>query len=142
MLRPGTHVAVFSSFEPSTTESLEAATATTADDASVVNASAQSVETPSSTSILLHKVLVTNVQVEELPPEESSDDSGASTLNVSPTGNLLVTLAMEPRDAERFVFSAEFGTVWLAEESDTVDEAASTVQDRSTVYEDATLGGE
>jgi pilus assembly protein CpaB len=144
VLRPGSHVAVFSSFESSTTESVEFGSGSdqTVEGAAVVEVTGQSAESPSSTSILLHKVLVTNVQVQELPPEQTSDDTSASTLNVSPTGSLLVTLAMEPRDAERFVFSAEFGTVWLAEESDTVDEAASTVQDRSTVYENATLGGD
>ncbi|MCZ6857885.1 MAG: hypothetical protein O7F70_07790, partial [Gemmatimonadetes bacterium] len=53
-----------------------------------------------------------------------------------PTGNLLVTLAMEPDDVERTVFSAEFGTVWLAQESETAPDKATRIQTRGTIYLD------
>jgi pilus assembly protein CpaB len=100
------------------------------------------VKTPSTTHIILHKVLVTKVHVESLKQDETSDDSDDVSLEVLPSSIFLVTLAMEPEDAERFVFTAEFGTVWLADESETVDEDETTIQDRSTVYSVPEAGGQ
>jgi pilus assembly protein CpaB len=149
VLRPGGHVAVFASFGPFSLESTdtggesppgedadageagEDAEASTAADAA--NASTR---TPNTTHIILHKVLVTNVQVEELPQENTSEDASTATLELSPTGNSLITLAMSPENAERFVFTAEFGSIWLADEPLIVDETRTSIQDRSTVYDD------
>jgi len=133
-LRPGDEVAVFASFEPetvdasSTGDSLEAAPVPTG------------TEVPSATHIILENVLVTNVQVEELPAPSTSGDSNTATLGLSPTGQLLVTLALDPADAERFVFTAEFGRVWLADATVAPDEANTNVQDRTTVYDDPASG--
>ncbi len=128
-LRPGDEVAVFSSFTPVAADVVDSG----AGDAA---SSSPSGETGNTTSIVLHKVLVTNVQVEELPRENTSQDTNTATLGLSPTGNLLVTLAMKPANAERFIFTAEFGRVWLAEEPGRVDETNTGIQDRSTVYQD------
>ena len=90
--------------------------------------------------MILHNVLVTNVQVEELPTQNTSEDVSAAELEFAPTRNLLVTLAMAPENAERFVFTAEFGSVWLGEESEAVDDSGTSIQDRTTIYEDALSG--
>jgi pilus assembly protein CpaB len=127
VLRPGDEVAVFSSFTPVAADVVDS-------DGAVP--SSPSGETGNTTSIILHKVLVTNVQVEELPQENTSQDTNTAMLGLSPTGNLLVTLAMLPANAERFIFTAEFGRVWLAEEPGIVDEKNTGIQDRSTVYQD------
>lgn len=147
-LRPGDRVAVFASFAPFNLEATdlggesdanaEANSADTEapDDAEGATAPGLATRTPNTTNILLHNVLVTNVQVEELPQENTSEDAETSSLELSPSGRLLITLAMEPVNAERFIFTAEFGTTWLADESETVDDAQTPIQDRSTVYQD------
>ena len=143
VLRTGDTVAVFASFPPfdvevvDTEDVSEPGTDETEDAAASSGGSPVArTKSPNTTHIILHKVLVTNVQVEELPSDNDSEEAGTSTLELSPTGNLLITLAMLPENAERFVFTAEFGTVWLADESETVDEAGTSIQDRFTVYED------
>jgi len=96
-------------------------------------------QSPNSTKILLHKVLVTNVQAEELPREVTDEEAAAGVAagapDLAPTGNLLITLALAPVDAERFVFTAEHGWVWLALEGSAVSETDTEVQNRNTVYE-------
>lgn len=149
-LRPGDEVAVFASFEPFTVDAVDvdADPGTQPDEGVDAEASAgteiTSTKTPNTTSIIVHRVLVTNVQVEELPQDNTSDDSTSAnaSLELSPTGNLLITLAMEPVNAERFVFTSEFGTVWLGDESETVDDSPTIIQDRGTVYADRSLEGE
>jgi pilus assembly protein CpaB len=154
VLRPGDEVAVFASFEPFTIEaegsvvepeeSGDAESDTEADTGVGAETEVTSTKTPNTTGIILHNVLVTNVQVEELPAENSSGDADedGTSLELSPTGRLLITLAMDPTNAERFVFTSEFGKVWLADESETVDDSPTPVQDRGTVYFDLSLGGE
>jgi hypothetical protein len=144
-------VAVFASFEPFTLDAAEpgeeqdpatAGGTSTPDtefgegvDVTAPGSTAiDSVKTPSTTHIILHKVLVTKVHVESLKEDESSEDGDDTSLEILPSSIFLVTLAMEPEDAERFVFTAEFGLVWLADEPETVDESETTIQDRSTVY--------
>jgi pilus assembly protein CpaB len=72
-------------------------------------------ETPSTTHLILSKVLVTNVQIDvnnsTSTPDEDAPETGRSE---APTSNLLVTLALEPNEVERVVFAAEFGNTWLA----------------------------
>jgi pilus assembly protein CpaB len=159
VLRPGDEVAVFASFEPFTldaTEPGEEQDPATAGETSTAgtefgegvdvstsgSAASASAKTPSTTHIILHKVLVTKVHVEALKQDETSDDSDDASLEVLPSSIFLVTLAMEPEDAERFVFTAEFGTVWLADEAETVDESETSIQDRSTVYGVPEAGGQ
>jgi pilus assembly protein CpaB len=81
-------------------------------------------KTPNSTHIILHKVLVTNVQMAEVPKKKSTDDSDAADKGpeASPKGELLVTLALDATSVQRVVFTAEYGTLWLsAEPSDAPD---------------------
>lgn len=90
-------------------------------------------KTPTSTHLILHKVLVTSVQVEQLPRadvEDLPDDAPA----LAPTGNLLITLAAGAGDIERIVFTAEHGFLWLAAEGDAAPEPVTPIQTRSSVY--------
>lgn len=69
------------------------------------------------TGLVLHKVLVTNVQGAPLAaPAETTDGSTASNRPAAPEGSLLVTLAVDSKAAQRVAFSAEFGTIYLARE--------------------------
>jgi len=92
-------------------------------------------QTPNSTKIILHKVLVTNVQAERLPQQVTEEEQVAGAPDLAPTGNLLITLALGPVDAERLVFTAEHGWVWLGLEGADVDESDTEVQRRSIIYE-------
>ena len=49
---------------------------------------------------------------------------------------MFVTLAVAPFDAERLVFSAEFGTLWLAIERETVPDTDEPGQTRGSVLLD------
>ena len=141
VIRPGDRIAIFASFDSFTSDAGESGDEPTPEPGAEEGPTAEeSIATKETTHIILHKVLVTNVQVEELPAENTAEDTSTATLELSPTGRLLVTLALEPENAERFVFTAEFGTVWLAEESATVDETGTSIQDISTVYLDPILG--
>jgi pilus assembly protein CpaB len=151
-LRRGDQVAVFASFDPFDLE--EATTGAAVDEQSEdpdaepsaeegdPNATQPSQKTPNTTHIIVNGVIVTNVQVEELPQENTSDDGATASLEFSPTGNLLITLAMQAPDAERFVFTAEFGRVWLAETFGDLDVSDTSIQDRSTVYEAPLIGAD
>jgi pilus assembly protein CpaB len=93
----------------------------------------QSVQSPNSTGLILHDVLVTAVQVEQLPraaAEDLPDDAPA----LAPTGNLLITLA-GPADAiQRIVFTAEHGFLWLAAEGPDAPDTFGDIITRATVY--------
>ena len=89
-------------------------------------------ETPSVTHILEHKVLVTSVQLEEIPEVTAAEEDGPAGL--SPTGNLLVTVALDAPTLERLVFTQEFGRIWLAAEPDNASETGTQIIDRSNVF--------
>jgi pilus assembly protein CpaB len=82
-------------------------------------------KTPNSTQIILHKVLVTNVQMAEVPKDTKSSDSTDAADDkpeTAPKGALLVTLALDATSVQRVVFTAEYGHLWLsAEPSDAPD---------------------
>lgn len=146
-LRPGDLVGVFASFQPFDLDGVEPS-----DENVVINVqdlveaeavlagTRETAKTPNSTHLTIHKVVVTNVQVERLPTDREVASETSEGIALAPTGNLLVTLAMDPADAERFVFTAEFGTVWLGQESETAGETETRIQTRNTVYEDAARG--
>ena len=145
-LRPGDEVAVIASFAPFTlTEDesagvqIEEAIQQSEEDETIQQSeeNATATQTPSSTHLIIHNALVTNIQVERLPVTTDEASAEQSGVELAPTGNLLVTLAMEPEEAERTVFSAEFGSVWLAQESETAPEDATQIQTRATIYLDS-----
>ncbi len=141
-LRPGSTVGVLASFEPFDVNAAEPGGAPEDQPVEIVletppdepSQPAKQLRTPNSTHVVLHKVLVTNVQIERLPAETATPDVEQSNLELAPTGNLLVTLAVTAPDAEKVVFAAEHGTVWLAAEPDSADESGTAIQTRGTIY--------
>jgi pilus assembly protein CpaB len=86
---------------------------------------------PYSSKLLLHKLLVTNVQVEQLPNAPSDPEADGPQL--APTGNLLVTLAVDVAQAEQAIFAAEHGSIWLSAEPADADESGSRLRTTETI---------
>ena len=139
-LFPGDRVAVFSSFEPF--EIGGAPVGETPDGDPLVEIDGILVpidtKTPNATRMVLEDVLVTNVQVEELPivQEGVEGSSTPSRRALAPSGNLLVSLSLDPADAERLLFTAEHGSVWLGRQTTDLDLEDTGVQTRGRIYED------
>jgi len=143
-LQPGDRVTVFASFDPFPLNSVEP-TGLGPDEIPVLvpedaseegeGATRAGLQTPHSTRIILHAVLVTNLQAEELLRTVDEEGAAAGAPDPAPTGNLLITLALGPVDAERLVFTAEHGFIWLALEGSEVDDSESAVQTRAYIYE-------
>lgn len=137
---PGDTVGVIASFEPFTVnaiseEQLQALGVAGEDEflrvIEFLEKVPENIKTANTSHFLLHKVLVTRVQVEELPQEQLDNEGNPIDTGVlSPTGNLLVTLAVETSDIERLVFSAEFGTIWVSFEP----ESAAGHEDSESVH--------
>jgi pilus assembly protein CpaB len=86
--------------------------------------------------IILHKLLVTNVQVETLPQTPGEEEGEQSGPDLAPTGNLLLTLAVDVPQAERIVFSAEYGLIWLSAQDENTIEDGSRVRTPRNIYDD------
>lgn len=138
LLEPGQTVAVFSSFEPFDLSS--AVVNVDGKEVALPQAVAAEVDgkTPNSTDLILHKVLVTAVQMVQdqaaIGADPTGDGEEVDRLTTAPNDVVYVTLAVTPFDAERLVFTAEFGQVWLGAERDTVADDADPVQTRGSVY--------
>lgn len=142
-LRPGDLVAVFASFDPFALDTVEPTglprdqiPVLVPDEGSEADKD-QRAQTPNSTKIILRRALVTYLQAEELPRtvDETDREAAAGAPQLAPTGNLLITLALDPEDSQRLVFTAEFGTIWLALEGAEADTSHTPVQTRITIYE-------
>lgn len=143
-LRPGDAVAVIASFSPFTLTGVTAvdvqAETTVGEEDPTLGPNVQqelrptTTETPSSTHLIIHQAVVTNIQVERLPTTSDEETAEQSGVELAPTGNLLVSLAMDSEDVERTVFTAEFGTVWLALESESGVTNPTNIQTRATIY--------
>ncbi len=119
-LKPGSTVGFVASFEPFED----------------INGSGK--KSPNTTHFTLHKVLVTNVQVEELAPKEEKEaegQEGEATPNLAPTGSLLVTLAVDAPSVERIVFAAEFGLIWLTAEPAEAPQDGTKIVTRDNIYQ-------
>jgi pilus assembly protein CpaB len=75
------------------------------------------------THLLFHKVLITTIQ----GAPAAAADATASDAPPVPAGTMLVTFAQSPADAEKTVFAAQFGTIWLSKESADADEGGTRV---------------
>ncbi|UIJ34299.1 RcpC/CpaB family pilus assembly protein [Allobranchiibius sp. GilTou73] len=86
------------------------------------------------THLTLHKVLVTAVQ--GAAPAASSKTDGSSTAPSQPvfTGNVMVTFALSASDAEKVVFAAEYGTIWLSLEPASAKEGGTRIVTPGNVY--------
>ncbi len=139
-LTPGDLVAVVASFEPFDINGVEPSAVDPTDvDPDTGQPAAEEEDlpkTPNTSGIIVHKAIVTNIQVEELPTEATEESAQAQGVDVAPTGNLLVTIASEAAYIEKIVFAAEWGTVWLALEGELAAEEFDQVQTRNLVYRD------
>ena len=128
-VRAGDKVGVALSFEPFDLKNV------LADTGGDVSAVAQDAKTPNSTHLEVRKAIVTEVAAEQKlsEPDPAAEEDGAPA--VAPTGNILVTLAVSPNDAEQVIFAAEFGTIWLTGETDDVPEGDTRIVTRGNVYE-------
>lgn len=82
---------------------------------------------------LLHKILVTNVQgtpVVETPNQAASTENRTPT----PTGQMLVTLAVDAASAERIVFASSYGDIWLAVEPADADESGTQIRTTDRIF--------
>lgn len=95
-----------------------------------------SLQDPARTHAVLHGVLVTQVQGAPAPVDAAAqaDPDVDPAGSAAPTASLLVTLALPARDAERVVFGAEHGTLWLSLEPAGADLGGTTVVTPDNVY--------
>jgi len=97
-LSAGDTVAVLASFEPF--------------DINVASPAAGTpTKTPTVTKLILHDIVVTNVQL-----AADAISNGDDTDSEAPAGTILVTLAMDADSVQKVVFAAEHGYVWLSAE--------------------------
>jgi pilus assembly protein CpaB len=94
-----------------------------------------------STHLILHKVPVTAVAVQEQAGavrggnEAEGGDEDADAPASGPTATFLVTLAVDAPSVERVVFGAEHGTLWLSAEPEDAPEDGTREVLRDNVYE-------
>jgi len=69
---------------------------------------------PTQTHLTLQNVLVVGVQGGVAAAEPKANDTAPSTPEPAPGGSVMVTLAVDAAAAEKLVFGAEHGTVWLS----------------------------
>lgn len=70
------------------------------------------------TEMVFHRVLVTSVQGAPLAAETGGEEEATPGAPPVPEGAMLVTLAQDAADAEKTVFAAEFGRLWLSNQPD------------------------
>ncbi len=93
-------------------------------------------QTPNSTQIILHKVLVTGVSTVGGSSQPKQQD--AQKINAGgPAANseVFVTLALDAGAVERVVFTAEHGFLWLSVDPSAAPEDGSKIVTRGNVYE-------
>jgi pilus assembly protein CpaB len=88
-----------------------------------------------STHVLLHRVLVTQVQGAPVAVTDGEGTDTASSGGAAPSASLMVTLGLRPEAAEAVVFGMEHGTVWLSLEPEGVDTNGTEVLTPANVYE-------
>lgn len=137
---PGDHVGIVATFGPSTGRGINLDEITSDEElverVAVLEGLPQ-VQGVEATHFLLHRVLVTRVQVEELPVERfDADGNPIDSGLLVPTGNLLITLALDTPDVGRLVYTAEWGSLWFTlEPIDAVDHEETSVVYRGSVFE-------
>ena len=131
-ISPGDLIAVIASFEPFEINGVEPSDVDP--DAEEAETLDELPKTPNTSGIIVHKAIVTNIQVEELPAAATEESAELQGVEVAPTGNLLVTIATTAPYIEKIVFTAEFGTVWLAIEGELSAEEFDQVQTRNLIY--------
>lgn len=131
-LKPGDLVAVIASFGPFEINGVEPSQVDP--DAEDTGEEEELPKTPNTSGIIVHRGIVVNVQVEELPTETTAESAEIQGVELAPTGNLLITIATTAPYVEKIVFTAEWGSIWLAIEGELADEDFDQVQSRNLVY--------
>ncbi len=134
LIEPGDTVAIIASFEEADGES--DTVIVDGEEVALPSSISGDGALPETTGFVMRKVLITALQENVRNAPVGEEDAASNRLEQSPTGNLLITVALDPADAERLVFVKEFGLVWLASERSTVPEYESDQQNRGNVYLD------
>lgn len=140
-VKPGDTVGVVLSFDPF---DLNTQTANPTD-ATVPGEKQASSQTPNTTHLTFHKVLVTAVQLSKADSQRATEiaDSSSSaadvapkaaTVDEAPSDTLLVTLALDTSAVEQVVFAAEFGHIWLTVEGTAASETGGRAVTLNQVY--------
>jgi pilus assembly protein CpaB len=89
------------------------------------------------THLILHKVLVTNVQggVATTTSPSPTDEEPGTDQSAVPGGSLLVSLALDAASVERVVFAAEFGSLWLSDQPADAEETGTQIQTKGRIYQ-------
>ena len=87
----------------------------------------------SKTALGLHKVLVTAVQG-GVGTAAADDDGSAARPAAAGAETLTVTLALPPAGAQKLVFAAEHGSIWLSAEPDDASDAPLPVLTKGNLY--------
>lgn len=88
------------------------------------------------THLVLHGVLVTQVQGAPTPTD-STQKASSSQAPGAPAQSLMITFALTAKQAEPVVFGQEHGTVWLSLEPDGADNGGTSVINNGNVYTEA-----
>lgn len=135
LLQPGDTIAVLASFDPFEVSS--GVVEVDGEDVPIPDSVAGGGgQTPNTTTLLFRKVLVTAVQQSAGAAVGGASDDDESRLERAPSADLFITLALDPAEAERVVFTQEFGLLYFALERSDVPETPTDVVTRSNVYEE------
>ncbi|MDP9429871.1 MAG: Flp pilus assembly protein CpaB [Actinomycetota bacterium] len=93
-----------------------------------------SIKDPASTNVVLHRVLVTQVQGAPAQAQAGGEAETASSGGAAPSASLMITLGLRPEQAEAVVFGMEHGTVWLSLEPEGTDTAGTEILTPANVY--------
>jgi pilus assembly protein CpaB len=88
-------------------------------------------ERPAQTNLVLHKVLVSKVQSGAASAQQQAEGQNSTGL---PEGSLMVTLAVTAPNAEKIVFGAEHGKIWLSLEPANAAVAGTRVITERSLY--------
>jgi pilus assembly protein CpaB len=130
--RPGDLVAVVASFNDVATE--EEPAEAPAPGAGIIGDEEPATQSVAATHIILHKVLVANVQANEPAPSAQPADISTAAYATAPTDSLLITFALTAPDVERMVYAAEHGRIWLAREPADASEEGTQVQTALVIF--------
>ncbi len=91
-------------------------------------------QTPNSTQIILHKVLVTAVTTSGGSNQPKQDAQKINAGGPSPNSEFFVTLALDAGAVERVVFTAEHGFLWLSADPAGAPQEGTKIVTRGNVY--------
>ncbi|WP_278235995.1 RcpC/CpaB family pilus assembly protein [Isoptericola sp. AK164] len=83
------------------------------------------------THLVFHKVLVTEVRG---GIQQQTTEDGEET-ETAPEEAIMVTIALSPPDAEKFVYAAEYENIWLSLEPEEAKEGQTRVVDPEVIFE-------